>query len=155
MSVTKARQPPKEEVMAPRILLVDDDMVFAKHLAREAKRQGAEVDWYPSFAQLGRVGRLGDYDCVVADLSSDPVTGIEIAQYATAFFSDLPVLLVSDDAPAGSPSGRLPSEIHAQIPKTAGAAAVMRTAIDMCVTSEPRQCPPMPRARATTYRLSA
>ena len=141
--------------MAPKILLIDDDMVFAKRLAKEAKRQGAEVDWYPSFAQVGRVGRLSDYDCVVSDLSSDPVTGIEIARYATAFFSDLPVLLISDDAPAGSQAGRLPSTIHARIRKAAGAAAVMRTAIDMCVTSEPRRRPPMPRARATTNRVSA
>lgn len=144
--------------MAPKILVIDDDSQFAKQLLKEGERIGADIDWYNSFSELGRVGRLGEYDCVVADLSSDPVTGIEIAQYVTAFFSDLPVILVSDDS-ADEKVGfirRLPQAIQARIPKAAGASYIMRTAVEMAATRESELiCPAMPRSRAPRYELTA
>lgn len=144
--------------MSVKILVIDADRKFVRQLLREGQRQGAEVDWYPSFADVGRIGRLGEYDCVIADLSSDPVTGIEIAQYATAFFSDLPVLLVSDEPSRDEAwaSRRFPPAVQARIPREAGAAAVMQSALDMCAVAEAEMiCPPLPRARADRAHLSA
>jgi hypothetical protein len=144
--------------MLPKVLLIDSDAKFAHRLLKEAERQGAEVDWYRAFAELGRVGRLGDYDCVIAGLTSDPVTGIEIAQYATAFFSDLPVVLVNEDNSPGDMTSlrRLPAAVQARIPKEVGASTVLQTALDMCVVAdEQKTYPPRPRARATRYPLTA
>jgi CheY-like chemotaxis protein len=144
--------------MSVKILVIDEDRKFARQLVREGRRQGAEVDWFPSFADVGRIGRLGDYDCVIADLSSGPVTGIEIAQYATAFFSDLPVLLVGDE-PSRDLSWtawRFPPAVQARIPRDAGAAAVMQSALDMCVVAEAEViCSALPRARTARVYSSA
>jgi hypothetical protein len=144
--------------MSVKILVIDEDRKFARQLVREGQRQGAEVDWFPSFADVGRIGRLGDYDGVIADLSSDPVTGIEIAQYATAFFSDLPVLLVGDEPSrdVAWTSWRFPPAVQARISRDAGAAAVLRSALDMCVVAEAEVvCPALPRARAARVHSSA
>lgn len=144
--------------MSVKILVIDEDRKFVRQLLREGRRQGAQVEWYPSFADVGRIGRLGEYDCVIADLSSDPVTGIEIAQYATAFFSDLPVLLVSDEPTRDEvwTSRRFPPAVQARIPREAGAAAVMQSALDMCAVAESETiCSSLPRSRAARAQVSA
>jgi hypothetical protein len=140
-----------------RILLIDDDERFARRLESEAPRHGATIDWYRSFAELGPVGSLGIYDCVIADLTADPVTGVEIAQYATAFFSDLPVLLIGDDdddTGEGSAPLQLPPAVRADIAKAAGATAVLRAALDQCAAFAGRRYSRPPRHPHGAHRLS-
>lgn len=82
-------------VRRPRILLLDEDELFARRLIRSAETQGFELHWRTSLSELGTIGRLGSYDAVLVDSSIRPVSATEIAQYIETFFPDLPVFLAA------------------------------------------------------------
>lgn len=87
---------------AVRVLLLDEDRVFARRLIERLADEGIEVHWRRSLFELGSVGRLGDYDLIVVEPLIGPVNGLEIAEYAETFFPGLPVLFVGrDDRPSG------------------------------------------------------
>jgi CheY-like chemotaxis protein len=127
-----------EPLQYPKILLIDDDRVVSEDLQREAAAMGAQVTWCRSLADLGSIGRIGDFDAVIADLSADPVNGLEIADYVGAFVPELPVLLLSDDGPAGAvmPILRWPPSVHAHVPKRRGVPEVLRVLFDVCVAAD-------------------
>ena len=82
--------------MRLKILLLDEDQVYAERLRHKAAAAGIEVHWRRSLFELGSVGRLGDYDALIVEPLIGPVNGLEIAQYADTFFPRLPVLLLAN-----------------------------------------------------------
>ena len=80
-----------------RILLVDDDPVFAKVLSRTARDRGIEVTVCLSIEDFMHQ-RDRDFDCCVVDLnlgSQSPVNGIELVEYLDSMVRDLHVVMVS------------------------------------------------------------
>ena len=77
-----------------RVLLLDGDEKFGERLAARLPKHHFDFHQCESLFALGSVGRLGDYDLILADPATGPVNGLEIAEYAETLFPGLPVLLV-------------------------------------------------------------
>lgn len=78
-----------------RVVLIDDNASFRLILSQVAQMRGMILDTYESLSDLGSIGLLGRYDAAIIDYDLDKMTGVEIAEYLEAFFSDVPVILVS------------------------------------------------------------
>jgi DNA-binding response OmpR family regulator len=102
-----------------KILLLDGDKDFARKLRDRLRPRGIELDWRRSLFELGSVGRLGNYDLLLVEPHLGPVSGLEIAEYADAFFPGLPVLLVGDRKAPASWS-QWPRSAVGYVPKSAG-----------------------------------
>jgi DNA-binding NtrC family response regulator len=117
------------EGSGPKVLLLDEDQRFATALRRAAMTHGLDLHWYRSLFELGPIGKLGNFDALVAELLIGPVNGLEIAKYAKAFFPGMPVLLVGDQKLQLSPSS-WPQSIIGFAPKSRPAdeiVALLRT----------------------------
>lgn len=104
----------------PKVLLLDEDKSFAQKL-----KSGSDwtVHWRRSLSELGSIGRLGDYDLLLVEPLLGPVSGLEIAEYAAAFFPGLPVLLVGDREVPLAPS-RWPASVAGYLCKDTPVAAL-------------------------------
>jgi len=78
-----------------RIILIDDDPFFGSIMKQVAAQRGVELSHFLSLADLGFVSLLGQYDVAILDYDLGNMTGVEIGEYLTAFFGDLPMLLIS------------------------------------------------------------
>lgn len=114
-----------------RLVLIDDDRVYNAVMLRAAVLAGVELDVFTSLADLGSVGLLGDYDAAIVDYQLEQMTGIEVAEYLSAFFKDVPMVLVSqcDNLP-GDPK-KWPSSIAKFVPKKAGYQHVLESAAQL------------------------
>ena len=86
-----------------RFVLIDDDPTYRAVMLRAAELEDMEFDVYGSIMDLGSVGMLGRYDAAIVDYDLDGPNGVEIAEYLTAYFGDIPMILVSE-------KNRLPGE---------------------------------------------
>lgn len=79
-----------------RFVLIDDDPTYRAIMLRFAQAEGMEFDVYENLMDLGSVGKLGNYDAAIVDYDLGSLNGIEIAEYLSALFGDIPMLLVSE-----------------------------------------------------------
>lgn len=79
-----------------RFILIDDDPSYRAILLRCAVTEGMKIDAYESLMDLGSIGLLGRYDAAIVDYDLGAVNGVEIAEYLTALFGDIPMILVSE-----------------------------------------------------------
>lgn len=80
-----------------KICLIDDDRVFGEILIAVADDLKVNLEYFESLADLGRVGRLVNYDLVLCDFFLEEFNGGEIADYVKAFFDSVPLIIVSAD----------------------------------------------------------
>jgi FixJ family two-component response regulator len=111
-------RPPVADAADKKIVLIDDDRFFGFSLLSFARSQGIDLDYYESLGDLGYVGNLGRYRAAVVDFHLERMTGVEIAEYLEALFGNIPMVLISSDAAAGS--GRLPGCVHKFVNKSDG-----------------------------------
>ena len=79
-----------------RLLFISNDMRLARRLKIAAAKSNVALCHREALSDLLSVGKLAEFDGVIADSSSYPVSGIEIAEYAAALFPDLAVVLVGN-----------------------------------------------------------
>jgi EAL domain-containing protein (putative c-di-GMP-specific phosphodiesterase class I) len=83
----------------PRVLVVDDDPVVTRSLARVLRGAGFEVETADSGAAAIEHVRRSTFDVVVSDITMPEMDGIELLRAIRAHDLDLPVLLLTG-APA-------------------------------------------------------
>ena len=108
-----------ERQMKNRFVLIDDDPVYRTILLRAATMEGFDIAVYESLMDLGSIGMLGRYDAAIVDYDLGNINGVEIAEYLSALFGDIPMVLVSEHS--RSPGEKVwPSSIKKFIRKSEG-----------------------------------
>ncbi len=84
-----------QELPPPRILLVDDDEMYGKILARAASQAGIDLVYCRSLEEFGKLKDF-DFDVALIDYDLGAVTGCELTVYLEHYTkSEVPVVLIS------------------------------------------------------------
>jgi CheY-like chemotaxis protein len=110
-----------------RMVLIDDDPVYRTIVTRCAQMAGIDLDVYESLLDLGAIGLLGRYDAAIVDYDLGNMNGIEIAEYLSSLFGDIPMVLVSEKARSPDERG-WPNSIKKFMKKSEGYAAALNEA---------------------------
>lgn len=102
-----------------RFILIDDDPTYRAIVLRAASLEGMVVDVYESLMDLGSVGFLGCYDAAIVDYDLGSINGVEIAEYLSVLFGDIPMVLVSEKVREPGKRG-WPRSIKAFVKKSEG-----------------------------------
>ncbi len=112
-----------------RIVLIVDDPVYNSVLVKYAALAGIEIDVYESLAEMGSIGRLGNYDAAIVDYDLGGLTGVEIGEYLSAFFGHIPMVLVSASEREAKSNSPWPESIMTFCIKSDGHAFVLNEAL--------------------------
>lgn len=82
---------------AKRVLFLHEDEFLFERLRDFCAQSGVELCGTSSLLELGSVGKLGEFDLIVAESYVGSVYGLEIAEYADAFFPGLAVVIVGSE----------------------------------------------------------
>lgn len=125
------RQRPRNlQAKAFKFVLIDRDLDFGESFLLDATEQGYYVDCYRSMLEVGYLGRFLQYDAVIVNDELGEMSGLELGEYCDKLLGNLPVILLSEHAPAVA-SGRdksWPRSIFKRISKKLGAAAILDAA---------------------------
>lgn len=113
-----------------KLVLIDDDPLFGNIMARYAKSRGVEIDYFSSLLEMGSVGRLGEYDGAIVDYDLGDLTGIDIAEYLSVFFGDIPMVLVSSQQRDQSVPKTWPDSVRKFVHKNAGYDAIFTQTLE-------------------------
>lgn len=113
----------KEEPLH-RFVIIDDDPVYRRVMCQYATREGMTIDSYESLVDMGFVSLLGRYDAAIVDYDLGSSTGLEIGEYLTALFGDIPMIMVSEHQRTPGEKG-WPQSIKAFIQKSRGCSYVL------------------------------
>lgn len=93
MATTETTPPPN----LTNMVLIDDDSTYCSIMRRYAKKDGIELDTYPSIMEIsaGSNELLGRYEAAIIDFDLGEVNGVEIISYLSSIFGDIPMILVS------------------------------------------------------------
>ena len=90
--------------------------------------EGMEIDVYESLMDLGSVGLLGRYDAAIVDYDLGTLNGIEIAEYLSALFGDITMVLVSEHERFPDKNNAWPPSIKKFVKKSDGYAYALAEA---------------------------
>ena len=123
-----------------KYILIDDDPIYQSIMTRVAQQKGIDLDVYESLLALGSIGLLAKYDAVIVDYDLGQINGIEIAEYLSALFGDIPMILVSEKQrdPRSHP---WPNCIKQFINKSLGYEYVINQAIEATARQAKKQNP--------------
>lgn len=126
----RSRYVPAQVVMKPavmpRILLVDDDVLYGKIMSRVASCFKAELTFVRSVEELGDRD-LSSFDVAIIDYDLGSVTGVELTAYLD-HHAPLPIVLVS--ATERRPDRRWSDSIHDFLLKDSGPFAALDAAFE-------------------------
>ena len=111
-----------------RFLLIDDDPIYRAIILRCAKAEGIDLDVFESLMDVGCITLLGQYDAAILDYDLGNLNGTEIADYLSALFGDIPMILVSDSDRTPGIKG-WPTNIKKFMRKSDGFAATLKEAV--------------------------
>ena len=78
-----------------RILLVEDDVLLAKSLLNDLRKNKYSIDSVQSESETAFYFEKGDYDCVLICLKKQPSSGFSILKRIRGISADVPVMIVS------------------------------------------------------------
>jgi len=85
-----------DDMIRPRIMLVDDDLRTTRLLAHMLREDGFDVETAKDgAAAIGRLTRTPMPDVLVTDLHMPHVDGVAVTQYARSRSPRLPILIVT------------------------------------------------------------
>jgi len=116
-----------EKSTSPRCILIDDDPIYNSIMLRCAEQEKIDLEVFSSLIDMGFVGLLGRYDVAIVDYDLGQMTGLEIAQYLTALFGDIPMILVSAKERTKKQT-IWPKSIKAFVHKSRGYSSVLKKA---------------------------
>lgn len=102
-----------------RFVLFDDDPTYRAIILRAAGMEKMEIDVYESLMELGSVGLLGRYDAAIVDYDLGNINGVEIAEYLSALFGNIPMVLISQQERSPDDAG-WPNSIKMFVKKSEG-----------------------------------
>lgn len=116
-----------------RILLVDDEPLFATVMRQLAKKENVELTYCKSVDELVHL-RGEEIDAAVVDWDLGfalPCSGVEVAEYLESFWKGLPVILTSGKDDQQIAQIKLPKVIDKFVPKRMGPSAVLNAAKEL------------------------
>jgi two-component SAPR family response regulator len=109
----------------PRILLVDDDVIFGKIMLKIAQREQIPLTFYSSVKALGQLSHLqADVGLVDYDLGS--ITGIQLTDFLERYLQEIPIILISQYRHIGSK--HWPNSVVDFVPKSVGSYGILNAA---------------------------
>lgn len=114
MSATMPKRSPGGDA-PPRILLAEDDAMFALPLAKILERSGYRVIRVDNGVEA--LDRMGEADCLLLDIGLPGRDGMELAGLAAERFPGVPVILMSGRYSAQEVSGAEREGILGFLPK--------------------------------------
>ncbi len=124
-------QPPAAVFRQKGILLIDDDPWFRAIFRVVCEARGIPISTVASLSDMPSVAALKDYDLVIADYFLESFTGAEIAEYVDAFFSQVPVVIVSGSQMPASTHSSWPTSIRGFMTKSQGAHTILDFALQI------------------------
>ena len=115
---------PKFNIKKP-VILIEDDLVFAKSLIDYAHTTGILIEHFTSMSELGFIGNIKRYRAIILDFRLPNLNGLEIAEMCASLFHDLPVVLISNNLPTEEPWATNFANIHFRIAKSQGVNAII------------------------------
>ncbi|MBC7531214.1 MAG: response regulator [Oligoflexus sp.] len=95
-----------------KVLLIDDDIIFAKIIKNAANAFGMKVDTLSDAPSQRKVAALKSYDLVLLDYDLEGTTGFAFAEILNKILPDMPVILISSsNRPYQDKLSRLPNII--------------------------------------------
>ena len=91
-------RPVAEEVVRPRIFVVDDELVIASTLATILQRSGFDAAWFTQPREALKAARVKAPDLLITDVVMPELSGIELAILMKEEFPNCRVLLFSGQA---------------------------------------------------------
>ena len=117
-----------QPVEKSRILLVDDDPVFAKIIKRAAEFRGVSLAHCSTLDEFAKL-QQSEYDVLIMDYDLGAVTGLELASYYEKFSAaETPVILVSKTARLDT--RKWPDSIREFVHKDLGPLAILSAAFE-------------------------
>lgn len=116
-----------------RILLVDDEPLFATIMKQLARKENVKLTYCKSVDELVLL-RGEELDAAVVDWDLGfalPCSGVEVAEYLESFWKGLPVVLTSGKDDSQIAQIKLPKVIDKFVPKRMGPGAVLTAARDL------------------------
>jgi|GEM_PF-5513992 len=130
-TIMEITPPPKAVFHHKGILLIDDDPWFRAVFRVVCEARGLPITTFASLADMPSVAALKDYDLVIVDYYLESFTGTEIAEYVDAFFSQVPVVIVSGSQIPSAVDCGWPASIRGFITKTNGAHTILDYALQV------------------------
>ncbi len=99
-----------------KVLLVDDDPVFASIAAKSSKEYGIEIDCVSSFKKLKK-SQLSGYDAFLIDYDLGDGTGEEVLEFLSQQKIERPVAMISATSHVEDTLSPIPSDSYEFISK--------------------------------------
>ncbi len=101
----------------PYVLLVDDDPLVLKSLARSLQASGAHVVTVSDPQKALRIIALDDVDCVLCDIRMPGMSGLQFAKHVRTQKPDVPIVLMTGDPALDSAIAAIELGILEYLPK--------------------------------------
>jgi len=111
------------------ILLIEDDLAYGALMTAAAKAENVPLTVFASLADMGSFARMGEFDVAIFDYALDNVNGVEMSEYVTAFFSEVPVILISAYRLDQVKEKRWPASVRRFISKDMGVRSILSAAV--------------------------
>jgi ActR/RegA family two-component response regulator len=108
-----------------KVVLIDDDPVFCSVMLGAAKQKSIAIDTFQSLLEIGYIGNLNRYKVAIVDFDLGQMNGLEIADYLSVLFGDIPMILVSCLTPEEIGYKELPRSVKGYFNKLAGHQAIL------------------------------
>ncbi|MBQ48190.1 MAG: hypothetical protein CMP10_12210 [Zetaproteobacteria bacterium] len=114
-----------------RVILVDDDPIFGRLMAKIAEVNGIKLDYFDSMESVGFVANFNTYNVAILDYDLGNETGLEIAGIVPHFIKDLPVVIVSQTNRTEFDSRFMPNNVNKFLLKERGGEKILSEAVSL------------------------
>jgi CheY-like chemotaxis protein len=111
---------------SPRVLLVDDDPIFCRRLARAAKQNHIPLSTCSSTQEMEAIRQYSMYDVALIDYYLGDCTAPEIIPM---FKGKVPVILISENGSAGLADAPWPAPVKRFVSKSEGVQVILEEAL--------------------------
>lgn len=77
------------------LLIIEDDLALGAALQKALKLEGMSSEWFRRCADLPRIPRDSDYDCVLLDLTLPDGSGMDLLRRWRTAGSSLPIIVIT------------------------------------------------------------
>jgi DNA-binding response OmpR family regulator len=127
---------PKADHIVPKILLIDDDIIYGALISEHAMDFDCECDVICSPDDLEFVVD-SDYDLILLDYQLGPFNGLQVAPLVADFFGRTPIVLISSNTDIAEIQTSLP-EVFEFLPKSIAPREIIKKSIEIIRTTNLR-----------------
>ena len=111
-----------------KIGVIDDDDLFRLMIKKKAMKYNLEVTCFESIFSITYKKQIQSFDVILLDIQMEKFDGLQVAEYLSYFFSNIPVILISGhyDPPEWE---KCSPSIQAFFPKKIGIEGILKETI--------------------------